>query len=197
MATADAAEDTIADEGDDGAARGDVGAPAEEQGAGRAASLLQLAGPSIAIEARATVRAEDVRAAVDGVTGMVTRRGGRVASADIDYAPEDGRAEESRATLVLAVPPEELATVVDALEDLGTLVAFDQLAEDVTERLIDLDTRIANTRASVERVRALLERPPTSRGSCVSRRSSPTARSSSRPSWPRSVSSRTGSRCRP
>jgi Domain of unknown function (DUF4349) len=152
-ATAPAATDAVATEG----TIAETGAPADEQGAGRS-SLLQLAGPSIAIEARATVRADDVRAAVDGLTGLVARRGGRVASADIDYAPADeGGAEESRATLVLAVPPEELAAVVDALEDLGTLVSFDQLAEDVTERLIDLDTRIANTRASVARVRALLE----------------------------------------
>jgi Domain of unknown function (DUF4349) len=156
-----AAADTVADAGADGGASGELDAPAEgpadEQGTGRVSSLLQLAGPSIAIEARATLRTADVRAAVDGLTGMVTRRGGRVASADIDYAPEDAANEESRATLVLAVPPEELATVLDALEDLGTLVAFDQLAEDVTERLIDLDTRIANTRASVARVRGLLE----------------------------------------
>ena len=151
--TAPAATDAVATEG----TIAEVGAPADEQGSGRASSLLQVAGPSIAIEARATMRADDVRAAVDGLTGMVTRRGGRVASADIDYAPEGGGAEDSRATLVLAVPPEELAAVVDALEDLGTLVAFDQLAEDVTERLIDLETRIANTRASVARVRALLE----------------------------------------
>jgi Domain of unknown function (DUF4349) len=57
---------------------------------------------------------------------------------------------------VLAVPPEELAVVVDNLDDFGTLVAFDQLAEDVTEQLIDLDSRIDNTRASVARVRLLL-----------------------------------------
>jgi hypothetical protein len=120
------------------------------------AALLQLAGPSIAIEARATLRADDVRRAVDAVTGVVARRGGRVASADIDYAP-DGDAEESRATLVLAIPPEELAAVVDAMEDLGTVVAYDQLADDVTDRLIDLDSRIANVRASVARVRALLD----------------------------------------
>ena len=133
--------------------------PADEEGGGGVTALLQLAGPSIAIEAQATLRADDVRAAVDGVTRVVNRRGGRVASADIDYAPDDaeGNAEESRATLVLAVPPEELPAVVDTLENLGTLVAFDQLAEDVTERLIDLDSRIANIRASVARVRALLE----------------------------------------
>jgi hypothetical protein len=142
--------------GDDDSAAG--GGAAGGPGTGVAA-LLQLAGPSIAIEARATLRADDVRSAVDGVTGVVARRGGRVASADIDYAPDGGGddTEESHATLVLAIPPEELAAVVDALEDLGTVLAYDQLAEDVTERLIDLDSRIANVRVSVARVRALLD----------------------------------------
>ena len=56
---------------------------------------------------------------------------------------------------MLEVPPGDLPAVVDALEDLGTVLSFDQLAEDVTDQLADLDTRIANMRASVERVRAL------------------------------------------
>jgi hypothetical protein len=75
-----AAADTIAGTGEDDVGSGDIGAPADEQGAGRVASLLQLAGPSIAIEARATVRADDVRAAVDSLTGTVTRRGEIVAA---------------------------------------------------------------------------------------------------------------------
>jgi hypothetical protein len=124
----------------------------------RPTSLRQLVGPSIAIEAQATVRTEDVRGTVDRLTAFVVRRGGRVASADVDYAPDvaERGTEDARATLALAVPPEALGAVVDHLEDLGTVLAFDQLAEDVTEQLVDLDSRIANTRASVERVRALL-----------------------------------------
>jgi Domain of unknown function (DUF4349) len=124
-----------------------------------AGSLEQLAGPSIAIEAQATMRTDDVHAAVDRVTDFVVRRGGRVASADIDFAPDvnERGSDGSRATLVLAVPPVELPVAVDHLDDLGTVVGFDQLAEDVTEQLVDLDSRIDNTRASVERVRALLD----------------------------------------
>ncbi|MDQ3470208.1 MAG: DUF4349 domain-containing protein, partial [Actinomycetota bacterium] len=38
-----------------------------------------------------------------------------------------------------------------------TVSAYEQLAEDVSEQLTDLDTRIANERASIERVRALIE----------------------------------------
>ncbi len=153
------ADDALATAGTTAGGSADAEAPAEaseEEGAAR--SLRQLVGPSIAIEAQATVRAEDVRGTVDRLTGFVVRRGGRIASADVDYAPDvnERGTEESRATLVLAVPPAELAAVVAHLEDLGTVLAFDQLAEDVTEQLVDLDSRIRNTRASVERVRALL-----------------------------------------
>ena len=122
---------------------------------------LQVPGQAIAIEARATLEADDVKAAVDRVTTTVTTRGGRVAAADVDYGrPDDaedggGTTVGARATLVLEVPPGDLPAVVTALEDLGTVLSFDQLAEDVTDRLADLDTRTANMRASVERVRAL------------------------------------------
>ncbi len=152
-------EDTIgAPSGTASAPGGDDQSVAPKTQSG-AASLEQLVGPSIAIEAQATLRTDDVRAAVDRVTDFVVRRGGRVASADIDFAPDVNArgTDKSRATLVLAVPPAELTVVVDHLDDLGTVVGFDQLAEDVTEQLIDLDSRIDNTRASVERVRALLD----------------------------------------
>ncbi len=120
-------------------------------------ATMQVPGQAIAINARATLEADDVREAVDRITSAVTTHGGRVAAADIDYAPpaEDGGAAGSRATLVLEVPPDELPAIADALEELGTVLSFDQLAEDVTDQLADLDTRIANMRASVERVRAL------------------------------------------
>jgi Domain of unknown function (DUF4349) len=120
-------------------------------------ATMQVPGQAIAIEARATLEADDVREAVDRITSAVTTHGGRVAAADIDYAPpsEDDGAAGSRATLVLEVPPDELPAIADALEELGTVLSFDQLAEDVTDQLADLDTRIANLRASVERVRAL------------------------------------------
>ena len=55
-------------------------------------ATMQVPGQAIAIEARATLQADDVREAVDRITSTVTTHGGRVAAADIDYAPpaEDG-----------------------------------------------------------------------------------------------------------
>ncbi len=113
------------------------------------------------------MRVEDVRRTVDQVRTAVAAAGGRVASASIAY-PDDGDesggddvtsspTEEAYASLTLLVPPDSLGTVVDRLEELGELARFDQLAEDVTDQLTDLDTRIANARASVERSRELLD----------------------------------------
>ena len=55
----------------------------------------------------------------------------------------------------MAVPPAELSAVRSVLEDAGDVLSYEQLAEDVTDQLADLDTRIANQRASIERIREL------------------------------------------
>ncbi len=141
-------------------------ARADTTGAG-VGGLILPDDAQLAIEASARLRVEDVRAAVDQVRAAVAAAGGRVASATIAY-PEDGDesggddvtsspTEEAYASLTLLVPPDSLGTVVDRLEELGELARFDQLAEDVTDQLTDLDTRIANARASVERSRELLD----------------------------------------
>ena len=124
---------------------------------GGATTTLQPAGQQLAIAAHATMQSDDVRATVERITTTVAARGGRVASADIDYgAPaDDGTPATSRATLVVAIPPGELAAVRGVLEDAGDVLSYDQLAEDVTDQLADLDTRIANQRASIERIREL------------------------------------------
>lgn len=172
-ATGEAAAATVA--GDDGRQLTEAVAPAaaapdaasggsetasQAPGAATDVATAQVPGQQLAISAHATLETDDVRAAVSRITSTVTTRGGRVASADIDYAdpgadPDDDSTSGSRATLVLEVPPGELQGVAGALEDIGTVLSFDQLAEDVTKQLADLDTRIANMRASVERVRAL------------------------------------------
>jgi len=85
------------------------GTPAPESPDADVANL-QVAGQAIAIEASATMQADDVSAAVDHITSAVVTRGGRVAAADIDYARPGTDAEEPpdpaqpRATLVVEVP---------------------------------------------------------------------------------------------
>jgi len=161
-----AAADTVAGEMGDMVAGSADDAGLEEGPAGDATGLPTVPvadGSAIAIQARATVAVDDVRAAVDQVTTAVTTSGGRISVADVDYdvaeRPETDppAPEQSRAMLVAEVPPAELAGVLDALERIGTVSAYEQLAEDVSEQLTDLDTRIANERASIERVRALID----------------------------------------
>ena len=148
-------------------AAGEEAAQDRADAGGAVGGLILPDDAQLAIEASARLRVEDVRRAVDQVRTAVGAAGGRVASASIAY-PDDGASgaddvtsspppEEAYALLTLLVPPESLGTVVDQLEALGELVRFDQLAEDVTDQLTDLDTRIANARASVERSRELLD----------------------------------------
>ncbi len=137
------------------------GGSAEEPDAGSDVDVVAADdGAALAIEAQTTLTVEDVRVAVDSITRAVNRHGGRVAMADIDYGPQDDRPrasrERERATIVAEVPPDELDAVLDELEGLGTVTSFDQFAEDVGERLADLDIGIANERASISRVRELV-----------------------------------------
>jgi hypothetical protein len=130
---------------------------APQQGTPPAAAV----GEALAITARATVRADDVQAAVDRISTTVTAHGGRVTAADIHHATAsdgDGDTETtdaSRATLVLAVPPDQLAAVRAGLDDAGEVVAYEQEAEDVAKQLTDLASRITNQRASIARIREL------------------------------------------
>lgn len=138
-------------------------APAETVASGDGAAPSNVASTidptgTLAIAASAAVAVDDVTAAVDTITTAVDAAGGRVTSADVDYVAGAGEEpDRSTARLVLDVPPDELATVMDTVERLGTVTNYDQLAEDVAEQLTDLDVRIANERASIARVRELVD----------------------------------------
>ena len=143
---------------------------AADASGGAVGGLILPEDAALAIEAHARLRVDDVRRAVDEVRTVVDTTGGRVAAANIAYPDEaddgdDGddvtATSEASASLTLLVPPDALGGVVDRLEEIGELSSFDQSAEDVTEQLADLDTRIANARASVDRARALLDQATT------------------------------------
>ncbi|WP_410577264.1 DUF4349 domain-containing protein [Amycolatopsis sp. lyj-108] len=64
--------------------------------------------------------------------------------------------QEKRATVNVVVPSERLDGVLDQLAKLGKQVRREITATDVTEQMVDIESRLATQRASVERVRALL-----------------------------------------
>jgi hypothetical protein len=93
----------------------------------------------------------------------ITNRAREIAGSLGGYAGQEEVSTES-ATLTLHIPSNQFDK---ALGQLSGLVGPDgvrsrsQTAEDVTEQLVDVDSRIATQRASVDRVRALLARAQT------------------------------------
>jgi hypothetical protein len=88
--------------------------------------------------------------AADEVAGLAASLGGAVDD-DRRRHGEDGRAD-----LVVRVPPDELEDFVAGLSDIAEVTSSAITTDDVTEEYTDLEGRIENLRASVERIRALM-----------------------------------------
>jgi hypothetical protein len=108
---------------------------------------------------RALVRTATIELAAGNVSETVDRARDIVATAGGYTGQEEVR--EQSATLALRVPSDRFDQALDELSELGRVLSRDQTAEDVTEKVVDLDSRIATQRASVSRVRALLARAST------------------------------------
>ena len=127
----------------------DAAAPAAGRAAVPAVAQAPLQGRSVVRTAELQVRVDDVRAAADRARALTVGAGGALAGED---------ASEGRASLQLRVPPARLDDLLGRLADLGQEVSRTVGSEDVTEQVVDLDSRLATQRASVARVRALLDR---------------------------------------
>jgi hypothetical protein len=99
------------------------------------------------------VMVDDIAATSSQTITVVTRAGGAVEASDISLQPEYA----ASARIETRVPPYRLEAVIEELSAMGDLTARQQTAVDVTSQVVDLETRIASTRASVERVQALLD----------------------------------------
>jgi len=60
--------------------------------------------------------------------------------------------------ITIRVPAEKFNAAVDALTKLGPVASRDITAQDVTEQYTDLEIRLANARAALKRLQALLEK---------------------------------------
>ncbi|MFF4284914.1 DUF4349 domain-containing protein [Streptomyces sp. NPDC001633] len=171
-----AAPSRAAADGRTGAAEGRAGArgsaesavegPAEGAVArpgGRLAKVPRAASSQLVRTARLTVQAEDVSGAVARVRAVVDGAGGYPAAETTDRDP----AGHERSRLVLRVPAAEYDAVLGRLARLGTVVSREVSAKDVTDQVVDVDSRVRTQRASVARVRALMEKA-TSIGDIVS-----------------------------
>jgi hypothetical protein len=102
---------------------------------------------------RLTIEVRDVAAAADQAVQITEAAGGYVGKDSRDSG--DGAGE---ATVTLRIPAEGFQPAVGRLARLGKELERQITAEDVSEAIVDLDSRITTMRASVKRTRALLDR---------------------------------------
>lgn len=114
----------------------------------------ELTGTHIIRTATLTVRVKDVPKALDEARAVATDAGGVVGDETTD---RDGRGHE-RSRVVLRVPQDRYEEVLTSLEGTGKLIERKAKAQDVTEQVVDVESRIKSQRASVARVRELMDK---------------------------------------
>ena len=130
---------------------------AEETGAAETALAVPTAltpadlGREIVYRATIGVQADDVTAASSEAVAIVQGLGGIVFSQTTRTEPEPW------AEIVFKVLPADVSTALERLAGVGKLVDQSISAADVTERVVDLESRISTAETSVARLRRLLE----------------------------------------
>ncbi|MFJ3668878.1 DUF4349 domain-containing protein [Streptomyces sp. NPDC090106] len=131
------------------------GAAADASGGGarQATSAPRLPAAHIIRTAELTVQVKNVPKALDAARSSTENAGGYVGQ-ETTSRDEDG-AEETR--VVLRVPVDRYEDVLADLEGSGRLLERTSKAQDVTDQVVDVESRIASQRASVVRIRELMD----------------------------------------
>ncbi|MFH8732766.1 DUF4349 domain-containing protein [Streptomyces sp. NPDC017964] len=114
----------------------------------------KLAGVHIIRTATLTVQVKDVPQALDQARTAAEDAGGIVGNESTD---RDGRGHE-RSRVVLRVPQERYEQVLSDLAGSGRLIERNVKAQDVTDQVVDVESRVKSQRASVARVRELMDK---------------------------------------
>jgi hypothetical protein len=72
------------------------------------------------------------------------------------YVEHENSVGGANAQLVLRVPSASFAATLDQLAALGTVLGRSSQADDLTQQVVDTDSRVKSQQASVDRVRALM-----------------------------------------
>ncbi|MFE9022942.1 DUF4349 domain-containing protein [Streptomyces sp. NPDC007808] len=137
----------------DSRAGADQGAPGGGSGAGRATAPPKVSASHIIRTASLTVQVKDVPKALDEARAAVENAGGYVG--DETTTRDEGGHERTR--VVLRVPVAEYADVLADLEGAGKLLERNAKAQDVSDQVVDVESRIKSQRASVARIRELMD----------------------------------------
>ncbi len=129
-------------------------APTPDAGAALAVSTALTPadlGREIVYRATISVQADDVTAASSEAVALVQGLGGIVFSQTTRTEPQP------RAEIVFKVRPADFSAALERLAGVGKLVDQSISADDVTERVVDLESRISTAETSVARLRRLLD----------------------------------------
>ncbi|MFE9138601.1 DUF4349 domain-containing protein [Streptomyces sp. NPDC007355] len=130
------------------------GAADGSSGSEQAAAPKAPAQQHVIRTASLTVEVADVTKAVATARRVTAGADGRVENESTERIDDSHVASH----LVLRVPQERYDTVLTELAGTGKLLGRKADAKDVTEQVVDVESRIATQRASVARVRALMQR---------------------------------------
>ncbi|MFI8070748.1 DUF4349 domain-containing protein [Streptomyces sp. NPDC086033] len=142
---------------DKAASRADAaGAPGAEAGAGgkQATAAPQPAANHIIRTATLTVQVKNVPKALAAARTTTENAGGFVGK-ESTSRDEEGREQTE---VVLRIPVEKYDEVLADLEGAGKLLERTANAQDVTDQVVDVESRIATQRASVARIRELMDK---------------------------------------
>jgi len=151
--TSEASNDSPAAAPAQGLAEQDSSGNAKTGSAAKLPVRAEVEQRSMVYKGELTVRASNVDEAAAMASTIATGAGGAIAGDN--RRDDDGK---GTADLVIRVPSDAFAATVEKLSDLGTELNRGLNREDVTEAVVDLDSRIASQKASVDRTRALLAR---------------------------------------
>jgi len=99
---------------------------------------------SVSVEVDDVITAgEEAQAAVAGLGGVL-------------FGQETTTGDNPRSVLTIKVPPQNFQAALQRLSGVGKLLSQSVFADDVTERVVDLQSQITTSEASVERLRAFL-----------------------------------------
>ncbi|MFD9000032.1 DUF4349 domain-containing protein [Streptomyces sp. NPDC059582] len=136
-------------------AQAQEGAADSSQGSGaKAETPPRLSAGHIIRTASLTVRVKDVPKALDAARTTTVNAGGYVG--DETTTRDEVSGEQTR--VVLRVPVERYDDVLADLEGTGKLLQRTAKAQDVTDQVVDVDSRVKTQRVSVARIRELMDR---------------------------------------
>lgn len=111
-------------------------------------------GRLIARTAAVTIVADDVRTAAQSLRDVASNLDGWVTNESV-VVPAD-ESQSSYATIQLTVPSDKLDAALTKIGAVGRVTDQSIQSEDVTDRVIDTDSRIATMRASIARLQQLM-----------------------------------------